>query len=249
MKYLLLVLMCCLPDVANAQLFGRRSTGSQWQRTADGFVMNGKHYRKGFDDYCCGRASCVMQQELWEAKRNVNTQVALMQVANIEPAVQTFIPVEVVQSFVPTPPKYVDTMLSLAGVGPGDIVYDPGCGDGRILVEASKLGAMAVGIEINSETIKKARHNVSNHKGIRLVEGDATKYSFTGATVVTMYLYPETIKQLIPKLLDTKPGTRVVSYSQDIEGLPTTKHVVDGEPFYVWVNGHIWQNYKIKELK
>jgi len=124
----------------------------------------------------------------------------------------------------PSPPKVVETMLKLAQVGKDDVVYDLGCGDGRIVVMAAqKFGAKkAVGIDIDPERIRESRENAEKAKVGHLVSfvcGDATKVDISEATVVTLYLLPESNALLRPKLeKELKPGTRVVSHNYVIPG-------------------------------
>ena len=96
--------------------------------------------------------------------------------------------------WVPTPDAQVDAMLSLARVGPQDVVYDLGAGDGKIAIAAGKLGAQAVGVEFNPDMVKLAQCLVSAEDvadRTRIVQGDIFKENFDRATVVTMYLLPE----------------------------------------------------------
>jgi SAM-dependent methyltransferase len=125
--------------------------------------------------------------------------------------------------YVPTPLEVVETMLHMAGVNEKDVVYDIGCGDGRIVVMAAKrFGARGVGIELDPERLKEARLNAQKAGVEGLVEfrqEDATKSDYSDATVVTMYLLPESNELLRPKLeAQLKDGTRVVSHNYDIIG-------------------------------
>jgi uncharacterized protein (TIGR03000 family) len=120
--------------------------------------------------------------------------------------------------YVPTPDNVVAKMLELANVTKDDVVYDLGCGDGRILVTAAtKFGARGVGIDLDPERVKEAKANVEKAKVEELVEirkGDALKVEDLGkATVVTLYMLPEFMKQLKPIVLkECKLGTRVVAH-------------------------------------
>jgi SAM-dependent methyltransferase len=122
--------------------------------------------------------------------------------------------------YVPTPERVVATMLDLAKVGRGDVVYDLGCGDGRIVVEAAKRGAKkAVGVDIDPERIAEARENVRKagvESRVEIREGDLFEMDFSDATVVTLYLLPDLNLRLRPKILALKPGTRVVSHDFDM---------------------------------
>jgi SAM-dependent methyltransferase len=119
--------------------------------------------------------------------------------------------------FVTTADEVVDAMLELAGVRSTDVVYDLGCGDGRIVIAAAKkYGAHGVGIDINPDRIKEARENARAagvENLVRFEEKDLFKSDFHEATVVTLYLLMDLNLRLRPKLLqDLKPGSRIVSH-------------------------------------
>jgi len=112
-------------------------------------------------------------------------------------------------------------MLKLANVTKSDVVYDLGCGDGRIVITAAKkYGARGVGIDINPERIKDARENAKKagvEDLVRFEENDLFVADIKPATVVTLFLLPQVNLKLKPKLLsDLKPGTRVVSNTFDM---------------------------------
>jgi SAM-dependent methyltransferase len=118
--------------------------------------------------------------------------------------------------YVPTPTKVVDAMLALADVGPGDVVYDLGSGDGRIPIAAAKLGARGVGIEIDPELVKRARNN-ADRAGVggraTFIEDDIFTVDLSPASVVTLYLLGSLNERLRPKIFrETRPGTRIVSH-------------------------------------
>jgi SAM-dependent methyltransferase len=120
--------------------------------------------------------------------------------------------------FVATPPDVVDRMLTLAGVGPKDVVYDLGCGDGRIVIAAAqKFGARGVGIDIDPARIYDAEQNAKKAGVERLVRfelRDALKADVSDATVVTLYLLSALNVQLRPILTrQLRPGARIVSHS------------------------------------
>jgi len=119
--------------------------------------------------------------------------------------------------FVPTQEVVVDEMLKMAGVGKNDIVYDLGCGDGRLVITAAKkYGARGVGIDIDPERIKESRANAKKAGVTKLVEfrnADLFESDFSEATVVTLYLLSSLNEKLKPVLLkQLKPGTRIVSH-------------------------------------
>ena len=141
--------------------------------------------------------------------------------------------------YVPTPQQVVDTMLEVADVKPGDVLYDLGSGDGRIVVTAAqRFGVRGVGIDINPERIQEAEAN-ARQAGVQHLtefrEEDLFKADFSQATVVTMYLLPSINNRLKPQLLNLKPGTRIVSHAFDIEGWEPDRVVeVDGRTVYLW---------------
>ncbi len=120
--------------------------------------------------------------------------------------------------YVPSPPEVVAEMLRLAQLKPGDILYDLGCGDGRIVVTAAKnAGIKAVGIDIDPERIQESRENAREAGVTDLVEfrqGDLFTADIHDASVVTLYLLTYVNLKLRPKLLsELKPGTRLVSHN------------------------------------
>ena len=141
--------------------------------------------------------------------------------------------------YVPTPQVVVDEMLKLAGVHKGDVLYDLGSGDGRIPVTAAKrFGIRAVGIDIDPERIREANDNAKRAGVTSLVEfrqEDLFKADFGEASVVTLYLLPELNARLMPRLLELKPGTRIVSHQFDMDGWKPEKRLeLDGRTLYLW---------------
>lgn len=125
--------------------------------------------------------------------------------------------------FVPTPPEVIDRMLEMARVKSGDVIYDLGSGDGRILIQAAKrFGVKGVGIEIDADLVRESRANAFRQKVDHLVEfraQDALSADVSEATVVTLYMLPDFNAKLRP-IFDRqlKPGSRVVSHDFPIEG-------------------------------
>jgi predicted RNA methylase len=141
--------------------------------------------------------------------------------------------------FVPTPQPVVDRMLEMAEVKKDDIVYDLGCGDGRIVVTAAKkFGVKAIGVDIDPQRIREAKENVRTNGVAHLVtikEADIFELDFSDATVVTLYLLPDLNVRLMPKLAKLKKGTRIVSNDFDMRGAKP-KEVVR-------MDGHYDQSY------
>jgi hypothetical protein len=131
--------------------------------------------------------------------------------------------------YVPTPQPVVDKMLELAKVKKSDVVYDLGCGDGRIVVTAAKrYGARAYGFDVDPARVAEARENVKANKVEDLVtieQKDIFKLDLSPASVVTLYLLPELNVRLIPQLEALKPGSRVVSHDFDMQGVTPVKHL------------------------
>ena len=124
--------------------------------------------------------------------------------------------------YVPTPQSAVDRMLELAKIEKGDLLYDLGCGDGRIVVTAAKrYGIKAVGYDIDPERIKESRENVRTNGVEHLVtikQADIFTLDLRDANVVTLYLLPQLNVRLMPQLRQLKPGSRIVSHDFDMRG-------------------------------
>jgi SAM-dependent methyltransferase len=116
----------------------------------------------------------------------------------------------------PTPHHVVTSMLELAQVGPSDRVYDLGCGDGRIVIAAARLGARAVCVDIDPRRIEESKANARRAgvvERIRFLNQDLFQTDIADATVVTLFLWPRVNERLRPKVWrELQPGTRVVSY-------------------------------------
>ena len=116
--------------------------------------------------------------------------------------------------WVPTPQALVDRMLDIAKVTASDIVYDLGSGDGRTVITAAKRGARATGIEYNPDMVELSKQNAAK-EGVTqkavFMKADLFETDFSRATVITMFLLPDINVKLRPKILNLKPGTRIVS--------------------------------------
>ncbi|MGH9817070.1 MAG: SAM-dependent methyltransferase [Candidatus Acidiferrales bacterium] len=142
--------------------------------------------------------------------------------------------------YVPTPPEVVEEMLKMANVHKGDVLYDLGSGDGRIVIAAAKkFGVRGVGIDIDSERIREAEANAKAAGVTKLVkfrQEDLFEADIHEATVVTLYLLERLNEQLRPKLLrDLKPGTRIVSHAFRMgDWEPEKSAEVNGRRIYMW---------------
>ena len=143
--------------------------------------------------------------------------------------------------YVSTPQPVVDRMLAMARVGPADVVYDLGCGDGRIVITAAKAhGARGVGIDLDPKRIEEANANLkaAGVEGrVKFVQADLFHSDFSEASVVMLYLLPHVNLSLRPQLWrQLKLGTRVVSHAFDMgpEWPPDATDSVDGQMIYMW---------------
>lgn len=142
--------------------------------------------------------------------------------------------------YVPTRQVVVDAMLDLAKVSENDVVYDLGCGDGRIVITAAKKhGATGTGVDIDPERIAEAKQNAQEAgvaDKVNFVQGNLFEMDFSKASVVTLYLLPSVNLKLRPQLLEQlKPGTRIVSHAFDMDDWePEQKINVDGATIYLW---------------
>lgn len=141
----------------------------------------------------------------------------------------------------PSSDAVVTAMLKLAEVKPGDIVYDLGCGDGRIVIAAARdFGARGVGIDIDPVRIDESNANARKAgvtDKVRFIEEDLFEADIREATVVTLFLWPSVNLKLRPKLLkELRPGTRVVSHSHDMgEWKPNKTIYVNGSRVHLWI--------------
>ena len=143
--------------------------------------------------------------------------------------------------YVPTPMKVVDAMLDLAKVTKADLVYDLGCGDGRIVVRAAqRFGCRGVGVDLDPQRIVEARANAKNAGVAHLTRfevGDVFDFDIAPATVVTMYLLPEVNLRLRPRLWkELAPGTRIVSHDFDMgDWTPVQRVEIDRSRIFLWI--------------
>jgi precorrin-6B methylase 2 len=145
--------------------------------------------------------------------------------------------------WITTPQVLVEKMLELAKITPEDFLIDLGSGDGRIVITAAKLGTRALGIEYNPDlvelSIKNAgKEGVSNMT--KFLEGDIFEFDFSKATVITMFLLPEINMRLRSKLLDLKPGTRIVSNTFTMQEWHYDEVAKTGDEANRWNTAYLW---------
>ncbi len=143
----------------------------------------------------------------------------------------------------PTPPEVVDKMLELADLKKDDVVYDLGCGDGRIVIAAAKkYKCKAIGFDVDPSRVREARENAKKAGVADLVaieEKNLFDVDVKPASVVTLYLLPELNVKLLPQLRKLKDGSRIISHDFKIEGYPpkqrATVYVKElGHRVYMW---------------
>jgi ribosomal protein L11 methylase PrmA len=133
--------------------------------------------------------------------------------------------------YLPTPQPVVEKMLELAEIKKEDVVYDLGCGDGRIVLTAArKYKCKAAGFDIDPERIDECKANMKKEdaevqKLVSFAEKDIFKQDLSEASVVTMYLLTSLNQKLLPQLEKLKPGTRIVSHAFSIPGIKPDKVV------------------------
>ena len=146
--------------------------------------------------------------------------------------------------WVPTQQELVNKMLAMAKVTPQDYVIDLGSGDGRTVISAAKLGAQALGIEYNPDMVELSKRNAAA-AGVSdkatFAKADLFESDFSRATVITMFLLPDINMRLRPRLLNLKPGTRVVSNSFTMEDWQSDETVnVENGACTSWCTAYLW---------
>jgi precorrin-6B methylase 2 len=145
--------------------------------------------------------------------------------------------------WVPTPQALVDKMLDMAKVTPQDFVMDLGSGDGRTVITAAKRGSHAMGVEYNPDMVELSKKNAAA-AGVSdkatFVKADLFETDFSKASVITMFLLPQINMKLRPKILDLKPGTRIVSNSFTMEDWEADETANITEGCSSWCTALLW---------
>ena len=145
--------------------------------------------------------------------------------------------------WVPTPQALVEKMLDMAKVTPDDFVIDLGSGDGRTVITAAKRGATALGVEYNPDMVALSEFN-AKEAGVTgkatFVRGDIFEYDFSKADVLTMFLLPSINMKLRPKILDMRPGTRIVTNSFTMEDWEADQSETVSDDCTSWCTAHLW---------
>jgi SAM-dependent methyltransferase len=169
-------------------------------------------------------------------RRRITLCAALAMLVLVRPTLAQFVP-DV--PFVPTPQVVVDEMLRVAKVGQADFVIDLGSGDGRIAITAAKkFGARAMGVELDEHLIfqsEESARQAAVEDRVKFLRQDLFKTDISPATVITMYLLPSVNRRLRPRLLDLKPGTRIVAHDFDLEDWKPDQVTTIRKNVFLWV--------------
>jgi SAM-dependent methyltransferase len=145
--------------------------------------------------------------------------------------------------WVPTPPALIEKMLDLAQVGPQDFVMDLGSGDGRNVIAAAKRGARALGVEYNPEMVelaqREARKSGVGERAL-FVQGDMYEADISQATVLALFLLPENLDRLLPRMLAMRPGSRIVLNTFGIPGWNADRIERTGEECGAWCDALLY---------
>lgn len=168
-------------------------------------------------------------------------------VMNSQERVRKFVPVEGQEGkdvpWIPTPQILVDKMLDMAKITPSDFLIDLGSGDGRTVITAAKRGTKAIGIEYNPDFVELANQNAEK-AGVagmtQFIKADVFEYDFSKATVITMFLLPEINMKLRPKLLNMKPGTRILTNTFTMQDWKADETVSTGRSEDRWNKAYMW---------
>jgi len=154
-------------------------------------------------------------------------------------AQDTGLPPDIPTPYLPSTTVAVDEMLLLANVGPGDLVADLGSGDGRVVISAARdYGARGLGIELDGKLVAESQANARAAGVEGLVtfrQGDVLKSDYRDATVVTLYLLPNLVEKLKPRLLDMRPGTRIVAHDYGFSDWKPDRRVLISKNYLLYV--------------
>lgn len=161
--------------------------------------------------------------------------------------VRKFVPVEGQEGknvpWIPTPQILVDKMLDMAAITPSDYLIDLGSGDGRLVITSAKRGTRATGIEYNADFVSLAKDNAIKAgvaSMVQFIKADVFEYDFSKATVITMFLLPELNMKLRPKLLNMKPGTRILTNTFTMQDWKADETVSTNRPDDRWNKAYMW---------
>ena len=143
----------------------------------------------------------------------------------------------------PTPQALVEKMLDMAEITSSDFLIDLGSGDGRTVITAARRGVHAIGIEYNRDLVELSKRNAIKEglkDKVEFIEADLFAYDFSRATVITMFLLPEINLKLRPRLLELKPGTKILSTTFTMQNWPHDKLVKIEDKTSKWTTAYLW---------
>lgn len=152
--------------------------------------------------------------------------------------------------WLPSPDSLIIAMLKMAEVGPGDLFFDLGSGDGRAVIEAAKLGAFATGVEYESELVELSQMRAAEQgvsENTAFYQADLFEFDFSKATVVYLFLLPDLNLRLRPRLQALKPGTRIISNSFDMGEWEANDQILI--EYFEEENNEISSTYQLKKTK
>jgi precorrin-6B methylase 2 len=145
--------------------------------------------------------------------------------------------------WVPTPQVLVEKMLDMAKVTPNDVVMDLGSGDGRTVIAAARRGARGIGVEYNPKMVELSNYNAAEAgvtDKVQFIQGDLFEADLSKASVITLFLLPQINLKLRPKILDLKPGTRIVSNSFTMDDWEADQTETVTEDCTSWCTALMW---------
>jgi len=164
---------------------------------------------------------------------------ALFALSTVAPAASPAASPDVPTPYLPSTSVAVDEMLRVASVAPGDLVADLGSGDGRVVIAAARdYGARGLGIELDPRLVEESRANARKAgvtDRVEFREGDVLTADYRDATVVTLYLLPNLVERLKPRLLAMKPGTRIVAHDYGFSEWKPDRRVVISKTYLLYV--------------
>jgi SAM-dependent methyltransferase len=183
--------------------------------------------------------------------RAMGAAAAILALSAASPAATPAASPDVPTPYLPSTSVAVDEMLRLADVTPGDLVADLGSGDGRVVIAAAKdYGARGLGIELDPKLVDESRANAQQAGVAGRVEfrqGDVLTADYRDATVVTLYLLPNLVDQLKPRLLSMKPGTRIVAHDYGFSGWKPDRRVVISKTYLLYVvPAHVGGRWRLR---
>lgn len=166
---------------------------------------------------------------------------------NCQDKTRKFVPVEGQEGkdvpWIPTPQVLIDGMLDMAKITPSDFLIDLGSGDGRTVITSAKRGTKALGIEYNPDFVSLAKENAAK-EGVasmaEFIKADVFEYDFSKATIITMFLLPELNMKLRPKLLNLKPGTRILTNTFTMQDWKADETISTNRPDDRWNKAYMW---------